>query len=181
MADVILYTLAALGLLVAGPVIVLAFLGVAAWISYRVQEATRTTPTIRDLTDMPHHPETVRRLDDPAEDEMYGDIAEQLLDGGLADGGAQARGDRRTQTPARAPARAGADAGAGAAVTHAHARAAAHHPTTPPPGEHPPPGSDPGTGPGQEPGGPPPPPPDPCAQPDPPDTCTPDPGQGDPS
>ena len=56
-------------------------------------------------------------------------------------------------------------------------------PTTPPPGEHPPPdpGTDPGTGPGQEPGGPPPPPPDPCAQPDPPDTCTPDPGQGDPS
>jgi len=48
-----------------------------------IASARRTPP--RDLDDMPGHPETVRRLDDPAEDETYGDLAEQLLDDGLAD------------------------------------------------------------------------------------------------
>jgi hypothetical protein len=38
-----------------------------------------------DIEDMPAHPERVRPLDDPAADQAYGDIAEQLLDGGLAD------------------------------------------------------------------------------------------------
>jgi hypothetical protein len=34
---------------------------------------------------MPGHPERVRALPDPHEHEQFGDIAEQLLDDGLAD------------------------------------------------------------------------------------------------
>lgn len=37
------------------------------------------------LEEMGGHPEQLRRLTDPVEEEAYWDIAEQLLDGGLAE------------------------------------------------------------------------------------------------
>jgi uncharacterized membrane protein len=37
------------------------------------------------IEQMPGHPERVRRLTDPAADAAYWDIAEQLLDDGMAD------------------------------------------------------------------------------------------------
>lgn len=42
------------------------------------------------IEEMPHHPEHVRPLPDPVEREACGDIAEQLLDEGLADVAARA-------------------------------------------------------------------------------------------
>lgn len=53
------------------------------WALARLRRRRRYCPT--RLEDMPGHPERVRYLDDPAEDEAFGDIAEALLDAGLAD------------------------------------------------------------------------------------------------
>jgi hypothetical protein len=39
----------------------------------------------RDLDEMPGHPEYVQPIGDEDADEIFGDIAEQLLDDGLAD------------------------------------------------------------------------------------------------
>lgn len=57
----------------------------ALWALVRRWRGRRYRGAPASLDEMPGHPESVRYLDDPTEDEIFGDLAEQLLDEGLGD------------------------------------------------------------------------------------------------
>lgn len=58
---------------------------VALWALVQHWRGRRCRGVPASLEEMPGHPERVRYLEDLTEDETFGDIAERLLDEGIAD------------------------------------------------------------------------------------------------